>query len=95
MIRTAAIAGLLLAGCVATTPPAPVGPAVPPAAQDTCGASALGHLIGQPVTALERVYILRPMRIIRPGQAITMDFRQDRINFELDAADRLARIYCG
>ena len=52
-------------------------------------------LIGQPATALERVYILGPVRIIRPGDAVTGDVIPRRINFDLDATDRIMRIFCG
>jgi hypothetical protein len=94
LLTLAALATLV--ACAAPLPPAPPpGPAVPDAASDTCGASARGSLIGQPATALERVYILGPVRIIRPGDAITMDFSEDRINFDLDATDRIVRIFCG
>ena len=37
----------------------------------------------------------RKTRIFGPGAALTMDFREDRVNVELDAADRVVRIYCG
>jgi hypothetical protein len=92
---------LLLAACAAPVPgPAPVpappaGPALPPPDQDTCNANARSALIGQPATALERVYILGQVRIIRPGDAVTMDFSESRINFDLDSTDRIVRIFCG
>lgn len=93
LLILAALTGL--AACTApVTPPAP-GPAVPAAAEDTCGASGRDALIGQPATALERVYILGPVRIIRPGDAVTMDYMESRINFELDQVDRITRVFCG
>ncbi len=78
-----------------TPPPVPSGPSVPDAANDTCNAGANAGLIGQPATALERVLIMAPVRIIRPGDAVTMDFMESRINFELDPFDRIVRIFCG
>ena len=94
LLILAALAGLT--ACAAPMPPAPApGPAVPDASSDTCGASSRAALIGQPATALERVYILGPVRIIRPGDAVTMDFIDTRINFDLDATDRITRIFCG
>jgi hypothetical protein len=68
---------------------------VPGVAEDTCGASGLGRLIGQDATALERELILRPMRLIRPGTPVTADLMPSRINFEIDGGERLTRIYCG
>ena len=86
---------LLLAACVPAQPGTPSGPAVPPAGQDTCGAGQYAGLVGQDATALERVLIIGQVRVIRPGDAVTMDFRAERINFDIDAAGRVARIYCG
>ncbi|GGL62889.1 I78 family peptidase inhibitor [Wenxinia marina] len=100
MTRAAAFTLLcLVAACgpagMTAAPPPPAGPAVPAAADDTCGAAGRGALIGRDVTALERVLILGPVRLIRPGDAITEDFRPARINFEIDGAERIARIRCG
>jgi hypothetical protein len=35
------------------------------------------------------------VRVIRPGQAVTMDYSAQRLNVELDKADRVARLSCG
>ncbi|MEP0707596.1 MAG: I78 family peptidase inhibitor [Parvibaculum sp.] len=35
------------------------------------------------------------IRVIRPDEAVTQDFRTDRLNVELDADDNITRIYCG
>jgi len=35
------------------------------------------------------------IRVIRPDDAVTQDFRTDRLNVELDAEDNITRIYCG
>jgi hypothetical protein len=91
---------LALSACAPTAPGTPgaalpAGPALPAAGADSCGASAQAALIGQPATALERVYLLGPVRVIRPGDAVTMDFVERRINFDLDATDRIVRIFCG
>lgn len=37
----------------------------------------------------------RPNRILRPGQPMTMDYRPDRINVELDDNDIVVRVSCG
>jgi len=73
----------------------PAGPAVPLAAADTCGAAPHAALVGRADTALERVMILREVRVIRPGMAVTRDLRPGRINFWIDDAARIARITCG
>ncbi|WP_420859599.1 I78 family peptidase inhibitor [Marivivens marinus] len=78
-----------LAAC--TQGPAPV----PPPAEDTCGAAEFSPLVGQQSNALERQLIMRQVRVIRPGDAVTMDYRPDRLNFEIDSAGQIARIFCG
>jgi len=34
-------------------------------------------------------------RVIKPGQAVTMDFREDRVNIEVDAANVVTAVRCG
>lgn len=72
-----------------------MGPPVPSPEQDSCGAGPYASLVGQDATALERVLIMRQIRVIRPGQAITMDYRPERINFEIGQDGTIARITCG
>lgn len=91
------IAPLALALAACTSLPDPTvdpGPPAPLGTADTCGAAPHVGLIGQRDTALERVLILREVRVIRPGMAVSKDLRPQRINFWIDAADRIARITC-
>ena len=37
----------------------------------------------------------RAVRVIRPGQAVTMDYRADRLNVEIDSADTITAVRCG
>lgn len=37
----------------------------------------------------------RTVRVIKPGMAVTMDFRGDRLNLRLDADDRIVAVTCG
>ncbi len=37
----------------------------------------------------------RTIRWIQPGQMLTMDYRTDRLNIELDARNRVTAIRCG
>lgn len=86
----------LLAAC-STRAPVPLAPAnpVPIGVADTCGAAPYDYLIGQNATALERVLILRQVRVTRPNTAITLDFRPARINFKIGADERIRAITCG
>lgn len=82
-----------LAAC-GITPATPTLPPVPDPAQDTCNAASFASLVGQDATALERVLLLGEVRIIRPGQAVTMDFRPSRINFNIGPDNRITAITC-
>ena len=90
--------GLLfgLAAC-STQPPARIVPPdpIPVGPADTCGAAPYGYLIGQDATALEKVLILRQVRVIRPTDAISQDLRAERINFNIGADERIRTITCG
>jgi hypothetical protein len=35
------------------------------------------------------------VRIVRPGEAVTMDYREDRLTLELDAAGKVVSARCG
>ncbi len=94
---------LALAGCAASDAPPPAEPAAPPAAapaEATCDASMLTDLVGQ--TASEALAAdamkrsgSRSMRWLSPGMAVTMDFRADRLNIELDAKNKVVSSRCG
>lgn len=74
---------------------APSGLPVPPPEEDTCGARDYASVVGQDATSLERVLILRQVRVIRPGQPVTADFRPERINFLIGPNEVIERISCG
>lgn len=81
----------VLTACAQPGPPT----TLPDPAEDSCGAAPHAALVGQDATALERVLIIGPVRVIRPGMAVTMDYQPDRINFEIGQDGRIVRIYCG
>ena len=89
-MRTLALVPLLaLAACVQPA-------AAPPAQPDTdlCKASALQGLVGQPKSVLTTMLLPAGTRVIGPGDAVTMDFRPDRMNVEIGADGRIAKIGC-
>jgi hypothetical protein len=71
--------------------------AIPARAQDsdTCGAAGFQGLVGQTAEIARMLELDRPLRIIPPDSMVTMDFRPDRINFEIDAEGRIAVVRCG
>ena len=65
-----------------------------------CNVVLVHRWIGHEVTAKTETEILKDSgadvaRLIRPGEAITMDYRTDRINLELNQRGYLVRAYCG
>lgn len=63
--------------------------------EDTCGATALQSLVGQPKSQLETMRFSQTVRIIGPGQPITRDYRIDRLNIEYDEKEMISRLWCG
>lgn len=90
-----AAAMLATAACATTDDAAP-----PPAPSHRCNADAVQDLIGRAPSsevgadALARSHS-RTLRWIRPGDAVTMDYREDRLNINIDAQGRIERINCG
>lgn len=90
---------VLLSAC-ASLQPDPGAPGERAAASGACHADAVQWAVGQEGTqeTMARVWreshagLIRP---IAPGQAVTREFRADRMNVELDAANRIVRAYCG
>ena len=87
-----ALFALGLAGCLK---PEPELARLPDTAADTCRGAQYAALLDRDQTALERVLIMRQIRIIRPGDVVTMDYRAERINFAIDEQGKISRIYCG
>ena len=61
----------------------------------TCPAPAIQSLVGQPAAVAVGYVYAGPKRIYHTGDPITMDFRPRRLNFEINAINRIARIRCG
>ena len=82
----------------ATPAPAPVAGVEPPV--PACDASQAEALVGQPVSdalaeqAREDAGAER-VRVLTPGQMVTMDFDEERLNIEVDAAGTITALRCG
>lgn len=71
----------------------PIVAPVPPSGE--CPFSTVAPFVGQHVSALETVMLLGKVRVIRPGQAVTMDYLPSRLNINLDSNDIIRRLTCG
>jgi Peptidase inhibitor I78 family len=90
---------LLLAGCVPVADPLPVVDPAPVgghgAPQASCGAEGLQDLVGQSADRLKVMRFAGPMRVILPGQMVTMDYQGDRITITVDAQGKISNLTCG
>jgi hypothetical protein len=76
-------------------PPLGVPEPEPAAAEDTCGAARYGALVGQPKSVVDGTALPAGTRVILPGTAVTMDFREERLNVLIDGNAVVERVYCG
>jgi hypothetical protein len=72
----------------------------PQPASDECGADKLAGYLNQLPTsaAMAQIRVAAGhdrIRTIRPGDAVTMDFRPDRLNVEIGENGRIKRFRCG
>lgn len=51
--------------------------------------------IGQPVDAIPEGELTQPYRVLRPGDAATMDYNPRRINVLIDENGIITQIHCG
>ena len=96
---TALGAALALTACAATPPPEDQVPEYG-ATGKTCNAARAQHLVGRAGTAELAREALRltgagTMRWLKPGQVVTMEYRADRLNIDLDAQGRVKAVRCG
>lgn len=89
----AALLCMGLAACQSPAQPAPGGPA------SLCRPDAAQALVGKPAVSdadARRLTGATLVRQIQPGQAVTMDFRQERVTIETDTkTGKIVRATCG
>ncbi len=81
-----AFALLLSSACLRSDPQ--------PEPRQVCDTAALSGLVGQSRTVLDGMTFDGPVRVIRPGQPITMDHDPSRLNVNVKAGV-ITRIWCG
>ena len=93
------LAGLLTMGC-ATVPPEDPDQVPVHGTGKTCNAAPAQGLVGKTMSDAVRADALRltgagAVRVIPEGGMVTMDYREDRVNLELDGQNRVTRVRCG
>jgi hypothetical protein len=91
-LSTITAASLLALAAACTLQPAPDPGVAPP---DTCGASRLQHLLGQPLAAFDAAAVTGPLRLIGPDTGVTMDYSEDRLNVTHSRDRIIETITCG
>ena len=99
LIATAAGLWIALSGCMPPQSGDPERIPAAPASESDCGASQLGDYVGIAATddviaRLHEWHGGKPMRVVRPGMAVTMDYSPDRLNVMLDDAGIILRFTC-
>jgi hypothetical protein len=98
VLPIAAAFTLSLSAC-ATVPNANTGGPLPPSAMQ-CDASGASWAIGQSPTAeiVERIRVdthSRIARVLHPGQVVTMEYSDQRLNLNVDEHDVVTSYSCG
>ena len=96
-----AVAGAaLMAGCAASGPASAPAPAARPEPVYQCNADGARFAVGQPLTPqLEAAARVRAgagiVRVLKPGEAVTMELNGGRLNLDVDARNRVTDVRCG
>lgn len=93
MRRTPLLLGLIAVSALVACEPVP--PAViPDQPSDECRASGYLGLVGQPRDILAAMTFPIGTRLIGPDDAVTADFRPDRLNIEYGRTGRIEKVSC-
>lgn len=94
------IGSLVLAACAQPLPSRPRAEVPSPPAVGGCQAEQAQFAVGQEATAglvqeAQRRAGAGRARVLRPGQAVTLEFDGTRLNLQVDAANRVLAVRCG
>ncbi len=75
---------------------APMAPEQPAAVDpiDACGVGQYAALVGKPITEPGVPAEGPNVRYIRPNTQVTMDYRADRLNIDIDASETITGFRC-
>jgi len=68
---------------------------LPKQQSDSCDSGQYEHMLWKPKSVLDGLSLPRGTRVIGPDQAVTMDFRPNRLNITYGKLGRIERVYCG
>jgi hypothetical protein len=64
-------------------------------APDTCQMAQYTHLVGAVGAEIDRTELPAGARVICHDCSVTLDYRADRLNIDLGADGKVARLHCG
>lgn len=94
MTKTALLTALAASALLAACEPIPTAPAEPDIPTDACGAAGYQGLIGQRREVLSQMTFPMNTRVIGPEDAVTSDFRTERLNIEYGRNGRIEKVSC-
>ena len=98
VVATLICGAALLAGCGRSPTYMTMGPVhemIPRDLPDSCGAADLAMLTGSDFTSLADHRLVGPLRVLWPGQEITAEVQQMRLNAQVNTDGRILRLFCG
>lgn len=98
--RAAVLAAILSLAACAMDHANPERPAQPSEAPSACNAQSAGFARGEVYTdelaqRARKSSGAKTVRALRPGQVVTMEYREDRLNLEVDESGRVKDVRCG
>jgi Peptidase inhibitor I78 family len=95
-----AFAPLLVAACSTVAAEEPTPPAHDETPGYACKSDGLDTFVGRDGTPEVGKEVLaksgaKSLRWLKPGMAVTMEFRSERVNIAVDANNKIARVNCG
>lgn len=94
-----AILAVALGACTNAKPEESLPPAPPATMEPNCGADQLGAYIGSKATddviaAIRTWRGEHPIRVLKPDSMVTMDYRPDRLNIDVDGNGTIKGFRC-
>lgn len=91
---------LLPVALLSTAACQPARPESAPTPPTACGAEKVAQFVGKKrtdaiATQVAKLSGAKSIRWIKPGMAVTMDYREDRLNVRTDDKGRIMSVICG
>jgi hypothetical protein len=95
LFKTVYIQFWLIMGLIFVTACTPREIEPDPKAEKKCQVENFERLLWKPKSALNGMKLPHDTRVIHPNQAVTMDYRAQRLNISIGVSGRIERVYCG